>query len=478
MEPNKKLKKINPILTATVVLVLSLFVTVAMFLYEKNIFESANSADVTKVLVSSFPEYIALFGFAGSLALFGIILSLLTARSRAVDLADIMTASLKKRTEELEYAKDKIENEKRKLSTILSSMGECLIAVSDAGEIVLMNQMAQATLGRAEADSTGEKIEDVLTLVKDGKLIPQRSHPVYKAIKGKDIARVSLNDNVSIKDKSGRVFPVVLSAVSTLGKVDDGEVSVIIVFRDVSTEKAVDEAKTEFVSLAAHQLRMPLTSIRWYSEMLISGDAGVLNPDQKSYLDEIYQNNKRMVNLVNQLLSVSRIRLGTFKIEPVPTDMNEIVESVLGELKPDITKKNMQVVKNYTKDLEKMNADPGLLRVVLQNLISNAIKYTPEKGTITIAIEEGKEFSIKVSDTGYGIPEADSGKIFSQLFRAENIKGKDVEGTGLGLYMVKTIVEQVGGAISFHSEENKGTTFRVTFPKIGMKAKKGATTLG
>ncbi|MCE9585494.1 hypothetical protein K8Q94_02645 [Candidatus Nomurabacteria bacterium] len=443
-----------------------------------SVYSKALPQDILGLTSVRFKNYILIFGFIGSLSLFVINLSLATSRKRAIDIAEIMTASLKRRTEDLEITKENTEAERRKLNTILSSMGECLVAVSSDGRIILMNQMAQATLRIAEADSYGKKIEEVLILVKDGKTLPENEYPVYKAIKGQDISRIYFQDNVFLKDSEGRVFPVVLSAISTLGKNGGAEgVSVIIVFHDISVEKAVDEAKTEFVSLAAHQLRMPLTAIRWYAEMLISEDVGKVNEDQKSYLNEIHQNNERMVNLVNQLLSVSRIRLGTFKIEPKAINLNEIVDSVLGELKPMITKKKMNIVKNYKDDLKPFNADADLMRVVFQNLISNAVKYTPEGGTITISMEYDKDFSIRVSDTGYGIPKKDIGKIFTQLYRAENVKEKDVEGTGLGLYMVKSIVEQAGGMISFSSEENKGTIFHVSFQKTGMRAKSGTKSL-
>ncbi len=455
-------KKINPIIIPAVVFIVSLGAAFAGWIYNIKVFEAVKSEEVQTVLISNFPRYIALSALAGSIALFGIVLSLVTSRRRAVDIAEIMTTSLK--------------SEKHKLGSILSFMGEGLIAVSDEGRILLMNQSAQAFLGVAEADAKGQKVEKFLKLLKENEPFPENEYPVYKAMRGQDIARIYTHDNVSVKDSYGRVFPVALSAVSLLGKGAEG-VSAIVVFRDVSTEKAVEEAKTEFVSLAAHQLRMPLTTVRWYSEMLLAGDVGVLNKGQKEYMDEIYESNRRMVTLVNQLLNVSRIRLGNFKIEPTPTDLSKIVESVIAEFKPYLATKQMQVVKNYRQDLEKWNADPNLIRVIFQNLISNAVKYTPDRGIITISIKEEKNLSISVSDTGYGIPKIDQHKIFTQLYRADNIKEKDVDGTGLGLYMVKAIVEQSGGAISFHSEENKGTTFHITFPRSGMRAKSGTKSL-
>ena len=202
-----------------------------------------------------------------------------------------------------------------------------------------------------------------------------------------------------------------------------------------------------------------------------------LTEEQKKYVDEIYKGNQRMVDLVNALLDVSRIELGTFAVEPEPTQLIDIAKSLLKELKSEIDKKKQEIKENYDK-LEKINADPKLIRIVIQNLLSNAVKYTPEKGKVTISIlEKEPNVEIEVSDTGYGIPKLQQKDIFTKLFRADNVREKDTEGTGLGLYIVKNIVEHSGGKIWFESIENKGTTFYITIPKEGMKKKVGTKAL-
>lgn len=478
------MKKVNPTLIATLVLILGLGATYGGWLYNTNLFDEgikllpANEAPLISALAEQVSHYVIIGGFLGSVSLFGIILSLASARRRAADLADIMTASLKERTNELEATKNNIEHEKKKLDAILSSMSESLIAVSPEGKIMLLNQSAQATLGAPQTEAYGQKIEEILRLYKDKNTpLPVAEYPIYKVLEQGGIDRLFLHDNAYFKDGYGQLFPVVISAISLSGSKKETEgIAAIVVFRDVSLEKAVDEAKTEFVSLAAHQLRMPLTTVRWYAEMLLSGDAGTVTETQKSYINEIFESNKRMVNLVNQLLSVSRVRLGTFNIDPVPVNLCDVIVGITKEMQPEIDKKKLSFSQTCATD-QICNADPELIHAILQNLMSNAIKYTPEGGTISLTVEDTDKLRFKVSDTGYGIPKADQGKIFTQLYRAENIKGKDVDGTGLGLYMVKTIVEQSGGTISFVSEENKGTTFTVEFPKEGMKARQGTKTL-
>ncbi|MDH4330340.1 MAG: PAS domain-containing protein [Candidatus Moranbacteria bacterium] len=243
---------------------------------------------------------------------------------------------------------------------------------------------------------------------------------------------------------------------------------------DVTAEKEVDQAKTEFVSLASHQLRTPLAAMGWNAEMLLQGDVGDLSQEQKEFVEEIYKSNKVMNDLVNALLNTSRIDLGTFAIEPKMIKIGEIARDVLKELESQIKERNQNIIYNSDESIEFM-ADPNLIRIIFQNLLSNASKYTPEKGEIECEIKKDKDnVLIRVSDNGYGIPKKQQSKIFKKLFRAENILNKDMEGTGLGLYIVKAIVDASGGKIWFESDENKGTTFYVEMPLSGMKEKKGA----
>jgi len=182
-----------------------------------------------------------------------------------------------------------------------------------------------------------------------------------------------------------------------------------------------------------------------------------------------------MVDLVNALLNVSRIDLGTFAIEPESIEIKKIAESVLKELIPQTKQKQTKITEEYDEDLPTIQADPKLIRIIFQNLLSNAVKYTPKGGEIFLSITKDKRnLSIEVADNGYGIPKDQQSKIFTKLFRADNIRQKDTEGNGLGLYIVKSIVDESGGKIWFESEENKGTTFYVTLPLEGMKKKQGA----
>lgn len=270
-----------------------------------------------------------------------------------------------------------------------------------------------------------------------------------------------------------------LKAYANVDRDEDGKVMRMVgVNWDVTLEQSIDKAKTEFVSLASHQLKTPIGSISWDSEMLLNGDYGNLTEKQKYVVEQIYNTNMRMKELVDGLLNISRIDLGTFSIEPVPTNFADICEDVLVEMTPKIVAKKHQIIKDYSKEMPSVPADPKLLRIIFQNFISNAIKYTPDNGKVAISIKANEqEIRIAVANNGKPIPKDEQSKIFSKMFRATGAEEMDPNGNGLGLYLVKAIVEEGGGKVWFESEEGKDTVFYVTFPITGMKGRQGLKTL-
>lgn len=228
--------------------------------------------------------------------------------------------------------------------------------------------------------------------------------------------------------------------------------------------RELDQAKTEFVGLASHQLRTPLTAVSWYTEMLLGEDAGTINQKQKAYLKEIYSGNKRMIDLVDDLLNTSRIDMGTLKIKPKLVSLVEVMERTLKEFLPETGQKKIAVEKKFSRNLPRLLLDPELVGVVFQNIISNAVKYTSSGGKISVEIRrQNSHLLVKVADNGWGIPAAQQKKIFTKLFRADNVRQRDTEGTGLGLYIARAIVKKSRGTIRFESREGKGTTFYITF---------------
>jgi signal transduction histidine kinase len=247
-----------------------------------------------------------------------------------------------------------------------------------------------------------------------------------------------------------------------------------------------DKAKSEFVSLASHQLRTPLTAISWSTEHLMKDKSDPVSPNQRQALEQIHESNSRMITLVNTLLSLSSVDLGMFKMKPVPTDMRALTHDIVSEVRAQSVPKGILVIEDYGNGPHMLLADPDMFRMVIQNIVVNAIHYTPKGGTVMVRLRNimGNEtvagmkirkdsLLFSVSDTGCGIPKDQQGKIFSKLFRAENAQSKHTDGTGLGLYIAKAVVTAMNGLIWFTSQENKGTTFYVSVP-IGHIAQQGA----
>ncbi len=358
---------------------------------------------------------------------------------------------------------------KAKDDAMLASIAEGLIVVDHQGKFVVFNPAAKQMLGVYPEKITPAEWPQVFGMysVKDATLININDFALAKAMTGEMV----IGEEVLIKNE---LHPtgIVLRINAAPIKDEEGISGVVFTFIDMTKEKEVDKAKSEFVSLASHQLRTPLSSINWYVEMLMDGDAGVLNPEQKDFLSEIYTGNRRMVELVNALLDVSRLELGTFKIEPEPVNIVEIAESVISEQKPQIEAKKLVFSVNLDKTIPIISADKKLLRIVFQNFLSNAVKYTPESGKVSFELLndiDKKNILLKVSDTGYGVPKGQADKIFTKLFRADNVRKMEAEGTGLGLYIVKSVVEHSGGKTWFESKENEGSTFYATFSLEEMK---------
>lgn len=244
--------------------------------------------------------------------------------------------------------------------------------------------------------------------------------------------------------------------------------------QDVTREKKIDQMKTEFISLASHQLKTPLSAVRWFLEMLINKEVGELNEKQLEFLKNIQELNLNMISLVNSLLNISRIELGRIIIDPEPTDLKELIENTVREIYPKLKEKEQEIIIDFDPRVKIINVDRRMIREVFLNLISNSIKYSPAKSKIFLSFSiVDDKILFKIKDQGIGIPKNEQHRIFSRFFRGSNAIKKVVEGNGLGLYLVKSIIESSGGKIWFESEEGKGTTFYFTLPLKGMKRKKG-----
>lgn len=234
--------------------------------------------------------------------------------------------------------------------------------------------------------------------------------------------------------------------------------------------KDLDRAKTEFVSLASHQLKTPLTAIRWFMELVREGDAGPINAKQKEYLQDANKAVLRLVELMNFLLNVSRIETGKLSVRPQKTDSVEFTKSVIRESEALFNARAQTCSFSVDVRLPAIALDEKIIREVLLNLLSNAAKYTPAGGNVWVRIFRKGAFAVwEVRDSGYGIPEREKIRMFEKFFRASNVLKYDTEGTGLGLYLARSLVELCGGTLWFTSKEHVGSSFFFTIPLEGTK---------
>jgi signal transduction histidine kinase len=237
--------------------------------------------------------------------------------------------------------------------------------------------------------------------------------------------------------------------------------------------RALDEAKDDFISMASHQLRTPLTSVKGYISMVLEGDAGKITPTQKKLLTQSFFSSQRMVYLIADLLNVSRLRTGKFMIEPTPVNLAAVVEEELEQLKETAVARALKLTYKKPKHFPELMLDETKIRQVIMNFTDNAIYYTPSKGRINVRlIETPTSVEFRVEDNGIGVPKGERPHLFTKFYRAGNARKARPDGTGLGLFMAKKVVIAQGGALIFESQENKGSIFGFVFSKskLGVKS--------
>lgn len=359
-------------------------------------------------------------------------------------------------------------NEQNK--AILSSIGDGVLACDTTGMLILCNKRAVELTGFPVEKAIGQKYDTILSFTSEtnDKIKYDIIHDSIKNNK-----TVELPQDALLITKSKGNLPVA-GLVSPIKDSIGNITGAVIVIRDMAKERNINKTKSEIISLASHQLRTPLTALRWASEILNSGTQGQLNTEQQKYVEKINNTSKRMLSLVNSILNVSRLELNTFTVQPQLIDPTDIANICINDLTTQFTQKEITLTKFYETGSILIQADPKLLSIIINNLLTNAVKYTPSKGQIKLTIsKKDDDLIIIVADTGIGIPENQIEQIFTKMYRADNARALDPEGTGLGLYIIKEIANHTGGKITVESQENKGSIFTFTLPLTGMVAKEG-----
>lgn len=384
----------------------------------------------------------------------------LGAAERAKELATM-------RGREIEIAKNRNE-------AIMASLGDGVIALDPRGGIVLLNPAAESVVGKTLIETRGKRIPDLFAFRQEGAPGMRIGDYLDSALKG---SAVALPENLYLEAADGRRAYLAGSLVPIFDEAKKVG-GVVMTFREITYLREVDEMKNGFLSVAAHQLRTPLSTIRWFLELLNDPAEGTLKKNQKVFAESAYRSLRNMVELVNRLLAVTRLEGGRVPVRPVPVDLKEMTDAILNGLAASLKGRHLSVHLKADEITPNVLLDEQLAGEVFTNLIENAIRYTPDSGVILIAIfaeDQGLHWSIK--DSGIGIPQEQQAKIFEKFYRADNAVAHTAEGTGLGLYLAKFIVGTWGGKIWFESEPGKGATFHVTVPFRGMTAKEGRVSL-
>lgn len=365
--------------------------------------------------------------------------------------------------------KERLEVEGRRLQTILSSIGDALLLIDGAYRIALVNPVAEKMFGMSREELIGKDMRTFVTLWKKRtEVVPQAQWPIEEVFLTKKIIDATLDDDFAIStEKHPEKTPIVFSVAPISGGTTQGAV---IVMRDATKDRELDDAKSGFISVASHQLRTPLTTIRWYAEMLLSGDVGDPTPSQRDFLNEIHGGAERLYQTIDLLLGISRVESGKMKTEKIEIDLGAYTEEIKKEFVPQTAEKNIAItVVPPTEDSPPVMLDRLMLRQVLLNLVSNALRYTKEEGYIELRWwrdASASEIVYAVRDSGIGIPESQRSRIFTKFFRAENALSMVPDGSGLGLALVKELVMSWGGRVWFETEEGEGTTFFFTIPLV------------
>ncbi len=227
----------------------------------------------------------------------------------------------------------------------------------------------------------------------------------------------------------------------------------------------LDKAKDEFVGMASHQLRTPLTSVKGYLSMVIEGDAGKITESQKQLLEEAFTSSERMVHLINDFLNVSRLQTGKFLIDKRPINLAKVVEQELDSLVTTAASRNLTFSYKSPKDFPMLDLDEGKMRQVIMNFADNALYYSAEHTNIFVRLAiEGEDVVFAVKDAGIGVPQAEQSQLFSKFYRASNARKQRPDGTGVGLFLAKKVIDAHGGKVIFESVEGQGSTFGFRLP--------------
>ncbi len=355
-----------------------------------------------------------------------------------------------------------VSEQQAKAEALFYSIGEGAISTDEFGRITRVNPIARRLLGYKKSELIGAWFpKKIVAVDENDRPVNLIDRPITRAF----LTGQPVSEKTYYRRPNGQKMPVAVTVSPIL--VDGKPRGAVEVFRDISFEEEVDRMKSEFISLASHQLRTPLSSIKTYSHMLLDGYMGEVTAAQKESLTTIVNASNRMNELISNLLNITRLESGTIAVTFKSFNAPHLVKEILKELHLPAEAKGIELTMKTTgQDSETIRSDRLIVKEVLTNIISNAIKYTPDGGHIKAYIRlRANDILFRINDTGWGIPKHSQDQIFSKFYRATNTTKRETSGTGLGLYLVKGLTEAIGGRIWFKSQEGQGTDFYVCLPR-------------
>jgi PAS domain S-box-containing protein len=359
--------------------------------------------------------------------------------------------------------------EQDKVSSIINNLIDGLIVLNNENKIVIVNPKAEKMLGIKTRDMLNLQVTDELANIPSFRNL---SKVILFPISVSRLKRTGEPIINEVKLFTPKEIILEIISVPILNK--EGEVyGFMEIFHDITREKVISKMKSEFISITAHQLRTPLSAIKWTLKMFLDGDIGEVTVEQKEFLERAYNINERMIKLINDLLNVSRIEEGKFLYEFSLSSLEKIIQETIDLLSKQIRERNIKFSFQLpTGPLPKIRIDSAKIRIAIHNLLDNAIRYTPAGGVVTLEAKfEQDKIQIKISDSGVGIPTSEQNRIFTKFYRGSNVIKMQTEGSGLGLFIVKNIIERHKGKICFESGTG-GTTFYITLPIYDKLTKK------
>jgi signal transduction histidine kinase len=375
------------------------------------------------------------------------------------------------------------------LGTVLAALAEGIVLADGQGKVVLANRSTHRILHLDPSSVEGASLRDACIGQPVGTLFaacsPESRRALCRALTSSSDAagaarRVSGTYKQAAPSQGGAAEEANREPVSILLDIRERMVhasltplldkeqrfaGTVIVLRDITLEQGVARAKNDFVSLVSHELRTPMTSIKGYTDLMLKGAVGALNEQQKSFMTIVKSNVDRMADLVSDLLDVSRLEAGRVRLMLERLDLAGVILEISQELTETMRQRELTLHFDLPPGLPPVCADRGRIVQVLLNLLSNAYRYTPAGGKITIAVHAlGDEVQVDVIDTGIGIPDKDREAIFERFYRADHPVVREQAGTGLGLPIARSLIEMHGGRLWLRSEVQVGSTFSFTLP--------------